>query len=407
MAITADVGRRAARVVADEFIRRSGPKTGLIVGARPYHPVVAAAVDALLPDDRLTVVVEPDELSAMKTYLADQGAWVNDRVALAAAAADAAPADVVMLAMPVTAEGSEFAKTFSALRELTSEGGVLTICAPLTAPAAEDIADLVDEFGVDSDLVLRNRPPLRIHRLAFGDAPIERARDIAPTHRAASVPVTSRMHIDSNGLAAAGVFLGLAGVAKLTRPKSKLWLLPAVAAAPAAAFFRDPQRRIHDDPDSIVASGDGKVLSVEHVVDDRFGGAAGTAGSDWLRIAVFLSVLDVHVNRSPVAGRVADVFRENGGYAPAMNPLAEHNVACYTVVDTERGRVAVAQRTGLIARRIVNRTQPGALLAKGERYGLIRFGSRTDVYLPAGEAEALVAPGEKVVGGETAVARWL
>ena len=89
-----------------------------------------------------------------------------------------------------------------------------------------------------------------------------------------------------------------------------------------------------------------------------------------------------------------------------MKAAAEHNVACYTVLETTRGRVAVAQRTGLVARRIVNRAQPGALLAKGERFGLIRFGSRTDVYLPADTADALVAPGEKVVGGETPLARW-
>lgn len=407
MATTADVGRRAARVLTDEFIRRPGPKTGVIVGATAGHAATEAAVDALLPDDRLTLVVAPEDAVAAAAHLAEHGTWVSDRVTVATAVSDVAPADVVMLAEPVADDANEFVKTVSMLRDLTAEGGILTLCATLTSPAAEDIADLVDEYGVDSDVVLRNRPPLRIHRLSFDQAPLSAARDIAPTHRAASVPITSRMHIDSNGLTAGGILLGVAGLTKLVRPKSKAWMLPALAAAPAAAFFRDPQRHVDDDPYSVVASGDGKVLSVEHVVDERFGAAAGKSGAEWLRIAIFLSVLDVHVNRSPFAGRVADVFRENGGYAPAMNAAAEHNVACYTVVDTEHGRVAVAQRTGLVARRIVNRTQPGALLAKGERYGLIRFGSRTDVYLPAGTAEARVAPGERVVGGETAIARWL
>ncbi|MGH8876923.1 MAG: phosphatidylserine decarboxylase, partial [Stackebrandtia sp.] len=217
---------------------------------------------------------------------------------------------------------------------------------------------------------------------------------------------TSRMHIDSNGLAAAGLMLGIAGLTKKVRPKSKLWLLPAVAAAAAAAFFRDPQRNIDQDPNTIAASGDGKVLSIERVTDERFGAINGAAGSEWLRIAVFLSILDVHVNRAPVAGKVVDVFREKGSNAPAMKPSAEHNVACYTVVDTPHGRVVAAQRTGMVARRIINRTQVGAALAKGERYGLIRFGSRTDVYLPADTADALVAPGDKVTGGETAIARW-
>jgi len=122
---------------------------------------------------------------------------------------------------------------------------------------------------------------------------------------------------------------------------------------------------------------------------------------------VFLSVLDVHVNRAPVAGKVADYFVEAGGYAAAMKPSAEHNVAAYTVLETAHGQVIVAQRTGLIARRIVQRAPVGSLLAKGERMGLIRFGSRTDVYLPSERAVPRVSPGEKVMGGASVIARWI
>ena len=181
----------------------------------------------------------------------------------------------------------------------------------------------------------------------------------------------------------------------------KAWLVPAALSLPVAAFFRDPRRIVPDDQRAVVSSADGKVLAVERLTDQRFG------PDEWLRISVFLSVLDVHVNRSPVAGRVVSVLREEGGYANAMTAAAEHNVACYTVLETVYGRVVVAQRSGLIARRIVNRAKVGALLAKGERYGLIRFGSRTDIYLPAGKAEPLVSPGERVVGGETVLAHWL
>jgi phosphatidylserine decarboxylase len=184
------------------------------------------------------------------------------------------------------------------------------------------------------------------------------------------------------------------------RRGGKLWLLPALAAAPVAAFFRDPQREVPADPDAVVAASDGKVLSVEKVHDDRLG------PDEFLRIAVFLSVLDVHINRSPVAGRVVDHFVVDGGFAAAMKPEAEHNVAAYTVLDTTHGPVAVAQRTGLIARRIVQRAPVGALLAKGERFGLIRFGSRTDVYLPADLVEPLVDIGDRVIGGETVIARF-
>jgi phosphatidylserine decarboxylase len=208
------------------------------------------------------------------------------------------------------------------------------------------------------------------------------------------------MNIDSNGVAAAGIALGLAAAAKISRRSSKLWLLPALAAAPVAAFFRDPERTTPDDPNAIVAASDGEVLSVEHMVDTRLG------DGEFLRIAVFLSVLDVHVNRAPVAGRVSDYFVEDGGFAAAMKPEAEHNVAAYTVLNTTRGTVVVAQRTGLIARRIVQRAPVGSMLAKGERFGLIRFGSRTDVYLPASAADAAVAPGDKVRGGSTVIATW-
>jgi phosphatidylserine decarboxylase len=208
------------------------------------------------------------------------------------------------------------------------------------------------------------------------------------------------MALDSNGVAAAAIFGGLALLARRQRPDSKLWLLAAIAAVPVAAFFRDPRRLVPEDAGAVVSSADGTVLSVERMTDDRFG------PGEWLRIAVFLSVLDVHVNRSPVAGRVVDVVREEGGYAMAQSASAEHNVACYTVLETTRGRVVVAQRTGLIARRIVHRAPVGRLLARGERYGLIRFGSRTDVYLPADRVDAAVAPGDRVVGGETVVARY-
>ena len=104
--------------------------------------------------------------------------------------------------------------------------------------------------------------------------------------------------------------------------------MPALASLPVAAFFRDPERTPPADPNAVVAASDGRVLAVERVTDDRLG------GEEFLRIAVFLSVLDVHVNRSPVAGRVVDQFVVDGGFAAAMRPEAEHNVAAYTVLET-------------------------------------------------------------------------
>jgi phosphatidylserine decarboxylase len=271
----------------------------------------------------------------------------------------------------------------------------------LPSGAADEVERQAALYGVGRDLVLRNVPPVRIHRLRHTPADHTMANGLLPALRPSSVPLTRGMNIDSNGIAAAGIALGLAALAKVARPKSKLWLVPALAAAPVAAFFRDPQRDVPEDASTVVAASDGKVLGVERMHDKRFG------EMEFLRVSVFLSVLDVHVNRAPVAGKVVDYFVEVGGYAAAMKPEAEHNVAAYTLLETAHGPVAVVQRTGLIARRIVQRAPVGSLLAKGERFGLIRFGSRTDVYLPAAKARPAVAPGDRVLGGETAIAHWL
>ncbi|MFC7544907.1 phosphatidylserine decarboxylase [Plantactinospora sp. GCM10030261] len=399
------VGDQAARCLTAEFARHHGPKSGLLVGATADSAVLAAAIDGLFPGDTLTVVpagsTDTDELRA---HVTAQGRWVADRVRVVDALAEADPADVVVSAVPFTGTVEQTRATVEALVKYLTEGGVLSVAVPATpgrtAGAAVEFDRQAVLFGVGSDLIVRHRPPLRVHRLRYTPAPVTAASRLAPAYRPSSVPLTRGMHLDSNGLAAAGIALGLAGLARLARPRSRLWMLPALAAAPVAAFFRDPERDVPEDPAAIVAAADGQVLSVQHLHDQRFG------DGEFLRVAVFLSVLDVHVNRSPVAGKVVDYFVADGGFAAAMRPDAEHNVAAYTVLDTDRGTVVVAQRTGLIARRIVQRAPIGALLAKGERFGLIRFGSRTDVYLPANAADPLVAPGDKVVGGSTVIARW-
>jgi phosphatidylserine decarboxylase len=386
------INLRVARALVTEFARHPGPKSGLLIGAEVDSPVLTEMLEAVGPGDSLTVLTD-DVLSA-------PGLQVIEKLA------DAKPADIVIVAAPIVGTADEAHAALTTLRELVAPGGVLSLVTPLLpgvgGSASDEIARQVTAYGVGSDLVLRATPPVRVHRLRFTPAIVETTSGLEPAYRPSSVPLAGSMHIDSNGVAALGICAGLASVAKVLAPRSKLWLLPAMAALPVAAFFRDPERAVPEDPSTIVAASDGKVLSVERLTDDHFGNQ-----TEWLRIAVFLSVLDVHINRVPVAGRVVDSFVEDGGFAAAMKPDAEHNVAAYTVLDTAHGRVVVAQRTGMIARRIVRRAPIGALLAKGERYGLIRFGSRTDVYLPAEAAEPLVAPGDRVCGGSTVIARWL
>jgi len=393
----------AAGAVAADFARHPGPKHGLLVGAGPTSPVLAEAIDALCPEDTLTVV-SGQAAEEVRAHIRLSGAWVEQRVRAVETLSEAEPADAIMVAEPMSGSADEVRAELEGLAKYLGPGGVLSVpvaAAPfLAGGAGEELNRQTELFGVGSDLVLRSRPPVRVHRLRYSPADAALADRLAPLARTSSVRLTPDMHIDSNGIAAAGIFLGAAALLRRARRGSRLWLLPALAAGPVAAFFRDPERAVPDEADAIVSACDGKVLSVERIRDDRLG------NEEFLRIAVFLSVLDVHVNRSPVAGRVVDHFVIAGGYAAAMKPEAEHNVAGYTVLDTSHGTVAVAQRTGLIARRIVHRSPVGSLLARGERFGLIRFGSGTDVYLPVDAATAAVVPGDRVIGGETIIARW-
>lgn len=164
------------------------------------------------------------------------------------------------------------------------------------------------------------------------------------------------------------------------------------------AFFRNPAREIPGDERTVVAPADGRVLEAGEIVRPD--------GSRAKRVGIFLSVFDVHVNRSPVAGRVVSVERGGTRYLAAFDRRAEaENVRLELALETARGeRVGVVQITGLIARRIVCHPRVGEWVERGARYGLIRFGSRTDVVLPP-EAELRVARGERVRGGASVIAR--
>ncbi len=159
-------------------------------------------------------------------------------------------------------------------------------------------------------------------------------------------------------------------------------------------FFRDPERTVTTDNSLIVSSGDGKVIEIMALP------GGGT------KVGVFLSVFDVHVNRVPLSGRVTEVDYRRGRFLAAWNTIAsDENERCGVVIDHPRGTVRVVQVAGLIARRIICRLKEGDAVERGARYGLIRFGSRVDLYLPTA-AEVAVKIGDRVKGGESIVARW-
>jgi len=165
-------------------------------------------------------------------------------------------------------------------------------------------------------------------------------------------------------------------------------------------FFRDPERAIPQDPGIVVAPADGKVILVDEVQEDRY------INRPARRVAIFMNVFDVHVNRSPVAATVAVAQHRDGCFKAAWSDVAcTHNEQMALVLDAKGRQVLVVQIAGLLARRIVSYVQPGQPLEKGERLGMICFGSRVDLYLPP-EAEILVKVGDRVKAGSSTVAKW-
>ncbi len=159
------------------------------------------------------------------------------------------------------------------------------------------------------------------------------------------------------------------------------------------AFFRDPDRIAPVVPGAVLAPADGRVMRVVEI-DDPWVGRA-------VRVSIFLSPLDVHVNRSPVAALVEGVQHAAGRFLAAYRDEAsELNERCTLALQGEAARVGVKQIAGVLARRIVCRARQGDKLRAGERYGLIRFGSRTDLVVPQG-TELRVRVGDRVRGGET------
>jgi phosphatidylserine decarboxylase len=178
------------------------------------------------------------------------------------------------------------------------------------------------------------------------------------------------------------------------------WLAVLVTAW-IAYFFRDPARVTPLREGLVIAPADGRISAIERVRPPL---ELGLGEAERLRVSIFLSVFDVHINRSPVPGRIARSIYVPGSFLnAALDKASEENERRGIVIATGDGEIAVVQIAGLIARRIVTFVNDGDSLGVGERFGLIRFGSRVDVYLPPGHA-ALVAVGQRAVGGETVLA---
>jgi phosphatidylserine decarboxylase len=164
-----------------------------------------------------------------------------------------------------------------------------------------------------------------------------------------------------------------------------------------AYFFRDPDRSVPRDPDVVVSPADGRVM-IAGPSDRRW-----APPGEWQQVTIFLSPMDVHMNRTPVDGRVTRVDYRKGRFLPAHTSGANDNELNEVWIDHNGRTIVFRQVVGILARRIVCRVREGDVLERGQRVGLMKFGSRMDVFLPI-DAELRVSVGQRVVGGETVLA---
>ena len=198
-------------------------------------------------------------------------------------------------------------------------------------------------------------------------------------------------------------FIGVFAVVSLLL----FWLWPLLGWLGALAtlwciyFFRDPARVTPIRDGIVVAPADGRISRIVNAVAPK---ELELGERPLPRVSIFMSVFDCHVNRSPLAGRIERVIYRPGAFLNAdLDKASEDNERNCLVIAGDRGRIAVVQIAGLIARRIVSFVREGATVGAGERIGMIRFGSRVDVYLPEG-VRPLVAEGQTAIAGETVIA---
>jgi len=173
-----------------------------------------------------------------------------------------------------------------------------------------------------------------------------------------------------------------------------------------AAFFRDPIRSVPQREGLVIAPADGLITLIQAVAPPReLAGPDGLGDAPLVRVSIFMSVFDVHINRSPIAGTIRNVVYISGKFLNAdLDKASEDNERQHFLVEGEGVRIGFTQIAGLVARRIVPFVKPGDVVGRGQRVGLIRFGSRVDVYLPAGTVPR-VALGQRTIAGETIIAK--
>lgn len=205
------------------------------------------------------------------------------------------------------------------------------------------------------------------------------------------------MKIDRSGYPfIAGALLPAIGLAAARRRGAAAAF--GLAAAFFTYFFRDPDRIVPQDADIVVSPADGRVM-IAGPSDGRW-----APPGEWKQVTIFLSPTDVHVNRAPVGGRITRIHYRPGKFLPAYHEASNDNELNEVWIDSNGRTLVFRQVVGILARRIVCRVRSGDIVDRGERIGLMKFGSRMDVFMPP-ETALLVSVGQRVIGGETVLGR--
>jgi phosphatidylserine decarboxylase len=190
----------------------------------------------------------------------------------------------------------------------------------------------------------------------------------------------------------------------LGAPWHWLAIVPGILLLWLISFFRDPTRRIPDDPRAIVAPADGTVTDITPLAEYAFIGAPS------IRVGIFLSIFNVHINRAPTAGRVIEMLYQPGEFLNAMRPeSADRNEFMWIGLERAEApgtRFAVRQVSGMLARKIVCTLSVGQTVTRGEKFGMIKLGSRTELIVPADAAEITTKIGDRIRAGSDVIARW-
>jgi phosphatidylserine decarboxylase len=415
-------GGSAARALCSEIRRRRGPQRIMEVGCGT-GPVTEEILASMSPEDHLTICdLNESFLNYVKNRFTTEPKFKKKAHQVEFYLGDITeyPAehqfDVIISSIPFTTlTGPLLQKVLDHYRNLLKPGGSLTYIEyayfrdirdtlqPINRDehfqeVSEIIRQMLDAHEYRAELIRSNFPPAFVRSLRFEEPPAEQANIMRPDPEQRRVKI-GPLTFASDGIPVVGSLLAASALWKLSGKRG--WGIPLAMAGFATWFHRDPKRLVVADRSLCLAAADGQVIGVREIRHPRLG------DETWTRIETFLAPTNVHINRSPVAGRVVDRWEEPGGYSPAFLGDAENNDSAYIVLETEHGRVAVAQRSGVLARKIFTWCQKGELLTQGERFGLIRLGSRADIYLPKDRVEVLVQVGDRVIAGRTPVARFL